>query len=316
MTEQHKQFSSRPQEQARPVNPQGFPPHQSTQAPAGRPRRRSGGCTGILLTILVIGLAGCLLVTAYFMAPLRTDVLVLGIDRVPEGTALGRSDTMILISANPPLPWVKMLSIPRDLWVTIPGVGENRINTAHFFAEAEEPGSGPAAAVETVEQNFGLSIPYYARLRFDAVLLIVDAMGGVDLNLPEDMGGLTAGQHHLDGAQALAFIRDRKGADDFFRMEHAQVMLQAMVSQMLSPASWPRVPAVIEAALSSVDTNLPTWQWPRVGAAFVRAIMTGGLDSRTIQREMTTPTITDGGANVLMPNWDLIRPFVDGMFPQ
>jgi LCP family protein required for cell wall assembly len=267
----------------------------------------------VLAVLLPLGVLAVLLLV-YFFAPLRVDFLLLGIDRVPEGTALGRSDTMILMSVEPLTGRLKMVSIPRDLWVSIPGVGENRINTAHFFAESSAPGSGPAAAAQTVEQNFGVQVPYYVRLRFDAVLRIVDAMGGVTVNLPEDMAGLPAGQHHLTGEQALAFVRDRKGTDDFFRMEHAQFMLKSISLQLLSPLSWSHLPAVMQAGFSSVDTNLPFWHWPRVGLAFLRAVATGGIDARTITREMATPYTTEGGASVLMPNWALIQPYVSEMF--
>jgi LCP family protein required for cell wall assembly len=283
---------------------------------ARRKRRRISGCGACLLAVVLpFGLL-FVFMAVYLFAPLPIDFLLLGIDRVPEGTALGRSDTIILVSTQPFTARVKMLSIPRDLWVNIPGVGENRINTAHFFAEANLPGSGPQAAAQTVEQNFGVAVPYTVRLRFDAVLHIVDALGGVTLNLPEDMGGLPAGEHHLTGEQALAFVRDRQGADDFFRMEHGQVMLKAITAQTLSPNAWPRLPAVLQAAMSSVDTNLPAWQLPRLGFAFLRAALTGSLDARTISREMTTPYVTDGGAQVLLPNWELINPYVKEMFPR
>jgi polyisoprenyl-teichoic acid--peptidoglycan teichoic acid transferase len=268
-------------------------------------------CSGIILAPILLGLV---ILAVYLLAPFRTTLLVLGIDRVPDGTAVGRSDTMILVSVNPLLPTVKMLSIPRDLWVSIPGVGENRINTAHFFAEASRPGSGPQAAVETVAENFGIRADYYARVRFDAFQGVVDALGGVDINLPEDMAGLPAGPHHLDGAQALAFVRDRKGTDDFFRMSHTQLLIKAIAGQALSPSAWPRLPAVTQAALASIDSNLPLWQWPRLGLAFVRAALGNQIDNQTIRREMTTPFITDGGANVLLPNWDLIHPFVNSFF--
>jgi len=86
----------------------------------------------------------------YLLAPFRTNILLLGIDRSPEGTDLSRTDTNILITVVPLQPYVGMLSIPRDLWVNVPGVGENRINTAHFFAENAEPGSGPRATMDTL----------------------------------------------------------------------------------------------------------------------------------------------------------------------
>jgi len=93
-------------------------------------------------------------------------------------------------------------------------------------------------------------------------------------------------------------------------------MLRSITVQMLSPVSWPRLPFVFQAGISSVDTNLPFWQWPRLGFAFLRAAVTGSLDSRTIRREMTIPYTTDGGASVLLPNWDVIHPYVQEMFVQ
>lgn len=277
------------------------------------PRRRSPGCCSIWVVLIPLGLAAAVLFGMYFLAPVRSDFLVLGIDRVPEGTSLGRSDTMILVSINPLTADVVLFSIPRDLWVNIPGVGENRINTAHFFAEANAPGSGPPAALETVNQNFQLNVRHYVRLRFDAFQSIVDALGGVTVDLPEDTAGLPAGKHHLDGAQALAFVRDRKGADDFYRMGNAQFMTRAIAMQALSPLSWPRLPAVAGAVFQSVDTNLPVWQWPRLGFALLRASLTG-FNGQAITREMVTPTTTEGGAQVLLPNWGLILPAVHETF--
>jgi LCP family protein required for cell wall assembly len=280
-----------------------------------RRRRKTGpGCGSCLLALLALSFFLITVVAAYFLAPVRTRFLVLGIDRVPDGTALGRSDTMMLVSVDPLWPTLKLLSIPRDLWVTIPGVGENRINTAHFFAEANQAGSGPLAAVRTVDENFDLPVRYYLRVRFDAFQRIVDALGGVTLNLAQDTGGLPAGSHHLDGAQALAFARDRKGADDFFRMEHGQLLVRAVATEALSPRAWSRMPAVAQAVFASVDTNLPIWQWPRLGLAFLRAGLSDRFESYTIRREMTTPHITEGGANVLLPNWALINPYVQEIF--
>ena len=306
-------------------SPPGIPPeqlaqYQSIHVPRAQQRswrrrnRPAPGCGACLLALLLPVLLTLAALVVYFLAPLRTNLLVLGIDRVPDGSAVGRSDTMMVMSIDPLWPTVKMLSIPRDLWVTIPGVGENRINTAHFYAEASQAGSGPLAALQTVDANFDLNVGYYLRVRFDAFQRIVDALGGVTVNLPQDMGGLPAGQHHLDGAQALAFVRDRKGADDFFRMEHGQFLVRAIAVEMFSPQTWPRLPAVIQAGFASVDSNLPIWQWPRLGLAFLRAGVSDRFESHTIRREMTTPFITDGGASVLLPNWELIHPYVREMF--
>lgn len=281
------------------------------RTPVRRHRRGfSSCCSGALAGFLILFLA---LAAVYLLFPANTRVLLLGVDRAPDGSFTGRTDTIMLLQVNPLQPKVALLSIPRDLWVAIPGVGENRINTAHFFAEANQPGSGPRATAQVIEANFGLSVHYYARLRFEGFQKVVDAMGGVTLELKEPMGGLPAGRHHLNGAQALAFARDRKGTDDFFRMRQGQVILVATARQLLHPLTWPRFPMILAAFFNSIDTNLPIWEWPRIGLAFIRAGM-DGIDHRTISREMVTPFTTDQGAQVLLPNWEAIRPMIREMF--
>lgn len=281
--------------------------------PARRPQRqRSGlGCCGCFGVGLILALG---LLLAYFLAPINTRVLLLGIDRAPEGTALSRTDTMILTSINPLLPTVKMLSIPRDLWISIPNVGENRINTIHFFAESAQPGSGPRQTVRVVSDTFGVPVRYFVRLRFDGVVQIVDAMGGVVVDMPEAMSGYEAGQHRLTGEQALAFARDRSGADDFFRMAHGQLLIRSVVKQMLNPVTWVRLPQIFAALANTLDTNVPFWHWPRMGLALARSVLQGNIDSRTFDRAMAAPFVTTDGASVLLPNWDLINPVLDEMF--
>lgn len=256
-----------------------------------------------------------LIILILFFSPFRTTFLVLGIDRPPEGTWVGRSDTMILASLPPFLPQVSMLSIPRDLWVTIPGYGENRINTAHYFAELNNPGTGMKAADEVVETNLGVRVNYVVRIKFDGFVDVIDAMGGVDVDLPVDMSGLAAGMHHLDGTQALRFVRDRAGSDDFFRQQRGQMVIVAAVKSMLNPVKWPKIPAVLIALAQSVQTNIPIWAYPRLvyGTLFSA---TFGFDAHTLDRDMVTPWTTDAGAMVLLPNWDKINPLLYQLFRQ
>lgn len=298
------------------TDPNVPPPTPQVMQPPGwmKTRRRRSGCSSFgcgLLFLLAIPLL--LIITGYLIAPLRTNILVLGIDYTPPGSSVGRSDTNIVISVNPLKPTIAMLSIPRDLWVPIPGYGENRINTAHFFAESEQTGSGPFKAMETIFTNFNIRIGYYLRFRFDSFREVVDAFGGVDIYLAEPMAGYPAGQHHLTGNKALAFARNRTGSDDFFRMEQGQILVKALLRQSLQPAKWLRIPAAGLAFLRSVDTNIPVWQWPRLGLAFLRA-GPDGINNRIIQREMVTPYTTDQGANILLPNWDQINLLVEELF--
>lgn len=261
---------------------------------------------GVILAILMLSLI-------YLLVPFRTNLLVLGIDRVPDGTSVGRSDTNILVTVKPLSPYIGVLSIPRDLWVAIPGVGENRINTAHFFAEAENKGSGPAAAMETIEVNFGVPVRYYVRIKFDGIVGIVDALGGLDIELDQPMAGLPQGDHHLTGEQALVFVRDRQGSDDFFRMRQAQFFTTELIEQLIQPSSWIRLPAFFSALNDSLDTNLPIWVWPRLAFALLRA-GPGGIDYNIIDRDYVNPFITSEGAQVLIPQWQLIIPLVNEIF--
>jgi LCP family protein required for cell wall assembly len=265
--------------------------------------------------VVFAGLALGLILAAYCLAPFRTNILILGIDRSPEGTALGRSDTMILTTVLPHLPYVGMLSIPRDLWVTLPGGSPNRINTAHFFAEEARRGTGPEGAMEAVRSNFGVDVHYYVRVQFPGLQQVVDALGGLQVELASPTAGLAAGSHLLTGEQALAFVRNREGADDFTRMGNAQLVLRALLLQLLRPTSWPRIPIAGWAMVRAADTDIPPWMWPRLALAILR-LAPSGIDFRTVTRDMVQPFTTTGGANVLAPDWGRINPVLLEMFGQ
>jgi LCP family protein required for cell wall assembly len=240
---------------------------------------------------------------------------LLGSDRRPGAGTSARSDTLILTTFVPSDPYVGMLSIPRDLWVEIPGRGPNRINAAYFLAEADRSGSGPRAAVETVRANFGVDVHAYLVLEFSGFVQFVDALGGVTIELDRPMGGYSAGRHHLDGTQALAFARDRMDGDDFFRMEHGQVLVRSLLRTAVSPLSWPRWPLALPALATAVRTDLSPLEWPRLGLALLRA-GPGGIDSRIINRDMAHGFTTGAGAQVLAPDWSRINPVLLEMFGQ
>jgi len=287
------------------------PANAHTPAPlwAPPPRRR------LPWTAVALGVVLGLMLGASLLIPVRTNVLLIGIDRAPAGTAAGRSDTLMLWTFQPWEPYVGVLSIPRDLWVNSPGVGQNRINTAHYFAEVSQPGSGPAAAKQVVQSNFGVDVHYAIRFQFDGLVGAVDALGGVELDLPQPMSGYAAGSHRLDGTQALAFVRDRAGSDDFARMARGQLFLRAVMRQLLSPLTWPRLPLAFVRGVSSVQTDLPLWEWPRLAYALLR-VGPAGVDGRVLDRSMAIGFTTTDGAQVLAPQWDRINPLLLEMFGQ
>ncbi len=290
--------------------------HQRQYTRQQRPVQRSAlpcGC-GCMPFFILAGILG-LFTAIYFFAPGRTNILILGIDQTPKGSDAGRSDTNILTSILPTGPSVGMLSIPRDLWVNIAGIGENRINTAHYFAEIAQPGSGPRAAMQAMQDNLGVDVDYYIRIKFEGFRDVFNALDGVDIELSEPTAGYEAGKHHLTGNKALAFARNRTGSDDFFRMQQGQLVLKSAFQKMLLPLNWYRLPAVTTALAMAIDTDVPIWLWPRLGFTLLR-VGPNGIDNRTIDRTMVTPTTTNQGANVLLPIWERINPVLLEMFDQ
>jgi LCP family protein required for cell wall assembly len=262
---------------------------------------------GILLLALALG--GVL----FMLVPIRTNILILGTDSRISTDPLGRTDTLIMMTVVPLRPEVGMLSVPRDLWVRLPDGSENRINTAFFFAEANANGSGPQAVIQTIDENFGVAMDGYLLVQFEGIVDVVDAMGGLEMTLEAPMSGYPAGTHTLDGTQALAFVRDRQGSDDFFRIARGQLFLKSVLTQVSKPATWLRLPQIIQVLPRAVQTSLPFWQLPRIGLALFRA-GPDGIQSEIITREMVVPFTTEGGASVLNPQWDRIDPVVDQIF--
>jgi LCP family protein required for cell wall assembly len=212
-------------------------------------------------------------------------------------------------------PYAGMLSVPRDLWVEIPGQGFNRINTANFFGEIENSGTGPFLAIETIRHNFGVDMDYYIRLDFLGFLELIDLMGGIVIQLPTPMAGYDPGPNQLNGEQALAFVRDRENSDDFSRMEQGQILIRGVLNRTLDPTIWLRLPDIYPILRQNLDTNLPFWRWPQLAFVIYR-IGTNNIDARTIDHDMVVPFISEGGAYVLAPHWDQINPILLDMFGQ
>lgn len=263
---------------------------------------------------LTFFLAGIILFAIYLLIPLRTNLLILGTDSRDPTDPNGRTDTIILTSIVPLRPDVAMLSVPRDLWVDVSGgIGQQRINTAYFLAEINEPGTGTQNIKDTIRANFGVDMNYYALIQFEGITTVVDAIGGVDIVIPRPMSGYDAGTVHMDGTETLAFVRDRTGSDDFFRMERGQIFIKSLWTQLLHPNEWSKIPALIGSLSAVVQTDLPFWLYPRIGFALLRA-GPDGIDNRVITRDMVNPFTTSGGAQVLGPNWEAIDPVVEELF--
>jgi LCP family protein required for cell wall assembly len=275
-----------------------------------------------------VGVIAFLLVVLFLFPSPRMNILVLGLDRrAAEKTFVSRTDTMILATVDPSQPYVGMLSIPRDLYLTLPNGVEGRINTAHFFAEAEAPGTGPAAAMQTVRSNFGVTVNRFVRLDFAGFVKIVDAMGGITIDVPapvsdnayptEDGGtqfiSFEAGPQHMDGQRALIYARTRHSSSDFARANRQQLVIQACFNRLLQPGAWVRLPLILAAVNASIDTDVTPLDLLRLAPTLLR-VGPAGLDRRVIEGNMVQPNTTPGGGSVQLPVWENINPVLKEMF--
>lgn len=265
-------------------------------------------------------------------APGRINILVLGIDQRPQEQGYYRTDTMIVLTADPSTGDVGMLSLPRDLWVTIPGYGEARINTAHVYGDLNKyPGGGPGLAKETVSQLLGQPIHYYMRINFEGFRKIIEEIGCVDIDVPRDIDDPTfpddnygydpffiqAGHHCMDANTALKYARTRHVDSDFGRMARQQQVILAIKNKVLDTGQLPRLisraPALLGALAESFQSDLPAGQLITM-ANLARRLNTDNIRQLVFDRSMAVGTMTSSGASVLLPQMDVIRPAVDAFF--
>jgi LCP family protein required for cell wall assembly len=264
----------------------------------------------------------------------RINVLLLGSDTDAK-FVVGHfnSQSMIVVSVLPSAHRIDMISIPRDMWLPVPGHGRMKIDQAFYVG-------GVPLAEETVTANFHIPIDHYAFVGLQGFIKVVDAVGGVDLDVshpiadmayPADLDAngnpysvehlyIPAGPQHLDGSLALQYVRSRHGdlIGDFGRSQRQQELLTAIKHKLDAEglALIPELPSVLGDLSTSVRTDilvsdLPAW------AAFVR-----GVQDRDIHRYVLSPPtysengISDDGTgqDVVLPHWRAIDSLLTSIF--
>lgn len=265
----------------------------------------------------------------------RINILVLGVDRRPlrDAAADGppRSDSMYVISLDPLQKSATVLAIPRDLYVEVPnprsapGFWDTRINTAmHYGAMYNYPGGGPALARRTVEHTFKIPITYYAVIDWVAFADIIDALGGVEIAVPETLRGveafnvrdgnafpitIRAGRQPMDSITALAYSRFRDDeAGDFGRVQRQQQVITAAMEKALALGWLGRTPALYSRFRGAVDTDMSAVRLPGI-AALLRQIGVGNVQMVALagpEGESVARRITPDGEDVLVPIWSKV----------
>ncbi len=187
----------------------------------------------------------------------RVSVLLVGVD---NSKGQGLADTLILAMIYPKTGEVSAVSIPRDSRVEIPNVGFTRINAAHSHG-------GLSLTIQTVEGVLGLPVDHYVQVNVSGLVKLVDAMGGVDIDVEKRMHyndnaqnlhiDLQPGMQHLNGTQAMGFVRFRHDAiGDFGRVQRQRQFMGAVMGKLFSPQNATQIPGMVRTFLTTVETDL------------------------------------------------------------
>ena len=219
-----------------------------------------------------------------------------------------RGDVVILVRVDPANGAARMLSIPRDLWVDIPGQGEGKINAAYSYG-------GPSLMVRTIQENLGIPVNHYVEIGFVGFQEMVDELGGIHIPFPnaarDSSSGLDveAGTEVLDGETALAYARSRKyqeyqngswvsvDANDIGRTQRQQEVVRAILSELKTPASVADAGALTSglATHMTIDATLASSSIAGLAWDF-RSLLSGGIDGTTLPVDGATI----GGASVVV----------------
>jgi LCP family protein required for cell wall assembly len=262
------------------------------------------------------------------VAPVPPDainIVLLGSDRRPDWNDW-HTDVVQIVSVRPRVPTVSILSIPRDLYVYIPGFWMSRVNFADMYGELYPyDGGGPALVQQTMLYNLGIPIDHYVRVDFDGFIGIVDVLGGVDIPVhcrlhdhwpyPDENGEypikvMEPGYHHMDGETALWYARSRKTTSVFSRERRQQQVLEAIWSKSRSLDVLPRLPQLWEQYRHMVVTDLGLLDVVRLAEVAFR-LDSRNVRARSIGYQHVIPWTTPKGGSVFLPNWEEIGPLVE-----
>jgi len=242
----------------------------------------------------------------------QVNILVLGSDFRPNSGY--RTDVVLLVSIFTKENKISLISFPRDTWVEIPGLQEERINTVMGYG-------GLPLLVDTFEHNFAVHIDHYMMTNFSGFKAIVDTLGGIDINASQNTsdrcdlsyahGGWCSvgpGTEHLDGEVALWYVRSRYTSNDFDRTRRAQEVLIGLSNKLMTLDAISRAPEIYDLFIDSVETDMTLNDI--LGVLNVLPAVLN--DTNRIHRynlntaQLTPYTIPYSGAYVLLPNYDAV----------
>ena len=235
------------------------------------------------------------------------NVLVLGVDTRPDDPEMGsRTDTIMLVRVVPKTGDVKLLSVPRDLYVEVEPGKKDRINAAYNYGGIDE-------TVDALENYSGVTIDHYAIVDFDGFREIIETMDGVRVDVghgvfPEKWH-MGEGVQRLGGRKALFYARYRgTPRADLDRIDHQQKLLAALRRQAFRWNTVTKLPGILKTTNENVETDLGIWQAVPLARALILHGREGDLSSSELQGY---PTTLDDGTQVLVPEKDANEAILD-----
>ncbi|MCB0114893.1 MAG: LCP family protein, partial [Caldilineaceae bacterium] len=263
----------------------------------------------------------------------RINILLLGTDEREDEYGPAHTDTMMLVSLDLRHNTASMISLPRDLWLPIPGYDiTTKINTAYVIGERRDyPGGGPQLAKDTVSSFIGRPVDYYVRVNFNGFVRFIDLIGGVDVFVERtihdeqyptpdygvELFHLDAGQHHLDGQTSLKYVRTRHGDSDYFRASRQQQVIQAVVDKVLAadmiPTLVARAPALTATMRDSFGTDVPL-QVAIDLANYMRHNGLSNVQRLVLDSRYGEESYSEEGAWILIPDRNRVRTALSQIF--
>jgi len=246
---------------------------------------------------------------ALVIPPYVKTIMFMGSDFTPDSGY--RTDVMLLTAFNTRTGKVNLMSFPRDLWVTIPGWMDQRLNTA-------QPAGGNQLLGDTFAYNFGFRPDHYALVNFDGFQNIIRELGGIDVNVTERMEDacgkedaewcvVEPGTQFMDEFFAMWYVRARKNSTDFDRTRRAQEVIQAMVKKALSPTRLAQLPGFIKVVEENVEMDFELrelWIYALPLSKFTQDDL---ITTYRLSYNEAVGFTTDGGAQVLAPQIPAIQ---------
>jgi len=238
----------------------------------------------------------------------QINILLLGSDARPWDVKF-RTDTIILATINPQTGTVNLTSFPRDLFINIPGWGQNRINTAYQYG-------GFKLLSKTLAANFDIQVDHYVLINFSSFKRLVDSLGGLEVEVGQPLTdyrpgygyvNISEGRVKMDADMVLWYVRSRKTTNDFARNRRQQEIIQALLEKFLSMDAVTRAPEFYEIYKDSVTTNLSFSDMLPLLPIAANLTDPSKLNQYYIGPKQVYDWITPAGAMVLMPRPDEIR---------